>query len=139
MLGPAGVSNSNDPKRPPKTEITPKADANIAICSGPFEKALAVAAGIKSSAVINKTPTIFIDIAITLAINTIKIAFARSGLNPQQEQPRNSQLTQKGRAICKKEPKAQRNRQTKLFQFPKPWLTKYRQTKIPSDLLGPTS
>ena len=73
MLGPAGVSNSSEPKSPKHTAILPNIMAIRAICSGLLEKLLAAAAGMISKAVISITPTIFIEIAITKAIITIKI------------------------------------------------------------------
>ena len=42
---------------------------------GEEDKFLEAAAGIIKSPVINKIPTIFIEIAITLAISNVKIAF----------------------------------------------------------------
>ena len=82
MLGPAGVSHSRDPKSPEQTASTPKIHANIAICSGLIERDRAEAAGIISNAVINKIPTIFMEIAITIAIRIMNIKLARSGFNP---------------------------------------------------------
>ena len=81
ILGPAGVSNSIDASRPIQTAAQPIQVAIKAICSGEFEKALAVAAGMISKAVINKTPTIFIDTAITAAIRTMRIKLTRSGFS----------------------------------------------------------
>ena len=49
---------------------------------GEEDKFLEAAAGIIKSPVINKIPTIFIEIAITLAISNVKIALAKSGFNP---------------------------------------------------------
>ena len=82
MLGPAGVSHLSDPSRPSQTLAAPNIEAITAIISGFPENLLAVAAGIISKAVINKTPTIFIDIAITPAIKTMNKKLAKSGLNP---------------------------------------------------------
>ena len=45
MLGPAGVSNSSEPKSPKHTAILPNIMAIRAICSGLLEKLLAAAAG----------------------------------------------------------------------------------------------
>ena len=94
MLGPAGVSNSIDASRPIHTAAQPIQVAIKAICSGEFEKALAVAAGMISKAVINKTPTIFIDTAITAAIRTMRIKLTRSGFHPQQLQDHGSRSPQ---------------------------------------------
>ena len=44
MLGPAGVSNFRDPKRPDQTEAMPMNMAITAICSGDVEKRRAAAA-----------------------------------------------------------------------------------------------
>ena len=49
---------------------------------GEEDKFLEAAAGIIKSPVINKIPTIFIEIAITLAISNVKIALAKSGFRP---------------------------------------------------------
>ena len=82
MLGPAGVSHSSDPSRPSQTLPAPNTEAITAMTSGLPENRLAVAAGMISKAVINKTPTIFIEIAITPAINTMNTKLAKSGLKP---------------------------------------------------------
>ena len=76
IVGPAGVSHFKDPNKPQKIVNTPTIHAIIAICSGPFAKRRAAAAGIIKRAVTSKTPTIFKEKAITAAINNIKIIFA---------------------------------------------------------------
>ena len=53
------------------TQTAPIIDAIIAIISGVAANRLAVAAGIINRAVISKTPTIFIEMAITAATRTI--------------------------------------------------------------------
>ena len=82
MLGPAGVSHRSDPSRPIQTLAAPIIDATIAIISGLIAKRLAVAAGMIRSAVMSRTPTIFIEMAITAAIKTMKKKFALSGFKP---------------------------------------------------------
>ena len=79
ILGPAGVSHCSEPYRPPKTAMMPTMAAINAICSGPLANRRAMAAGKISMEVISKTPTIFMEIAITAAINIMKIIFACSG------------------------------------------------------------
>ena len=49
---------------------------------GVEDKFLEAEAGKIRRPVINKIPTIFIEIAITAAINIVKIEFANSGLRP---------------------------------------------------------
>ena len=82
MLGPAGVSQLSDPSRPIQTLAAPIMDATSAIISGVVAKRLAVAAGMMRSAVISRTPTIFIEIAITAAIKIMKKKLALSGFKP---------------------------------------------------------
>ena len=55
-----------------QTLAAPSIDATIAIISGLIAKRLAVAAGMIRSAVMSRTPTIFIEMAITAAIKTMK-------------------------------------------------------------------
>ena len=80
--GPDGVSHSSDPNKPPITDNTPTTEARIAICSGSNVARLAAAAGIINNAVIKRTPTILIDIAITMAINMKKTIEVLSGSIP---------------------------------------------------------
>ena len=82
ILGPAGVSHVNDPSRPIQTLPAPIIDAVSAIFSGVVAKRLADAAGIISNAVMSKTPTTFIEIAITAAIKTMKKKLALCGFKP---------------------------------------------------------
>ena len=82
MLGPAGVSHVRELFKPIITERIPIKTAKTAICSGDLEKHLAAAAGIINRAVINKTPTIFMEMAITDAISIINMTSARSGCRP---------------------------------------------------------
>ena len=82
MLGPAGVSNFRDPRRPDKIDAMPMNMTITAICSGDAEKRRAAAAGIIRRAVIRRTPTIFIETEMTPAIRTMKIVFARTGRVP---------------------------------------------------------
>ncbi len=82
ILGPEGVSHCSDPKSPPKTTKMPTMAERNAICSGPVEKRRAIAAGKISIEVISKTPTIFIEIAITTAINNIRTILDFSGFIP---------------------------------------------------------
>ena len=69
--GPAGVSDINEALMPSITASIPIAIENMAICSGVLANCLEVAAGIISSAVINKAPTIFIATATRTAINKV--------------------------------------------------------------------
>ena len=86
MLGPAGVSHWSDPSRPIQTLAAPIIEAISAIISGVVEKRLAVAAGMIRSAVMSKTPTIFIEIAITAAIKIMKKKLALSGFTPSAKE-----------------------------------------------------
>ena len=80
--GPDDVLNSNEENSPIITDNKPPIiEKNIIFC-GLSEIFLAIAAGIINIPVINSNPTIFIDIAIIAAINTVNIAFALSGFNP---------------------------------------------------------
>ena len=80
--GPEGVLNSNEENNPITTENNPPIIENITIFWGLSEIFLAIAAGIINIPVINRSPTIFIDIAIIAAIKIVKIAFALSGFRP---------------------------------------------------------
>lgn len=62
--------------------MAPISEATTAITSGVAEKRLAVAAGMISSEVMSMMPTTFIAIAITSAISSVKMSFARSGFSP---------------------------------------------------------
>ncbi len=80
MLGPAGVSNRKDDQIPSATAQQPSNAASAAICSGVRQKRRVAAEGMISSEVINNTPTTFIAIAMTTAINTIRVSCtARTG------------------------------------------------------------
>ncbi|MCY1526408.1 hypothetical protein D9M68_614260 [compost metagenome] len=57
-------------------------EARTAITSGEVEKRRAVAAGMMSSEVMSRMPTIFMAIAITSAIKSMKKSRVRSGCNP---------------------------------------------------------
>ena len=80
--GPEGVLNSNDENRPIKTDNNPPIIEKTTIFFGLSERFLAIAVGIINIPVINKTPTSFIEIAISAANRTVKIAFALSGFSP---------------------------------------------------------
>ncbi len=68
--------------KPKTTDNNPIILETIAICIGVEDKFLEAAAGIIRRPVINSIPTIFIEIAITPAIKSVKIVFANSGLSP---------------------------------------------------------
>ena len=68
--------------KPKTTDNNPIILETIAICIGVEDKFLEAAAGIIRRPVINSIPTIFIEIAITAAIKSVKIVFANSGFNP---------------------------------------------------------
>ena len=80
--GPDDVLNSNDENSPNNTDNNPPIIENNTIFCGLSDKFLAIAAGIINIPVINNSPTILIDIAITAAIRIVNIAFALSGFNP---------------------------------------------------------
>ena len=80
--GPEDVLNSNEEYSPKITANKPPIIENRTIFWGLSEIFLAIAAGIINIPVINNNPTILIEIAITAAINIVKIAFALSGFNP---------------------------------------------------------
>ena len=80
--GPEDVLNSNDEYKPNITDSNPPIIENITIFCGLSDIFLAIAAGIISIPVINNSPTILIDIAITAAIKIVNIAFALSGFKP---------------------------------------------------------
>ena len=91
ILGPEGVSHVSEPNKPTHTAITPIIAASTAIISGLGANRRAAAAGMINNDVINNIPTIFMAIAITAAINNIKIIRARSGCKPSAAA--NSELT----------------------------------------------
>ena len=80
--GPDDVLNSNEEKSPNNTDNKPPIIENNTIFWGLSDMFLAIAAGIINIPVINNSPTILIDIAITAAIRIVNIAFALSGFNP---------------------------------------------------------
>ena len=80
--GPEGVLICNDENKPIITDNKPPIIDNLTIWFGLLETFLAIAAGIINIPVINKSPTIFIDIAIIAANKTVKIAFTLSGFMP---------------------------------------------------------
>ena len=82
MDGPDAVLNSSELNKPIITDNTPPTIDKIIICRGLLLKFLAIAAGIKSKPVINKTPTILIEIAITPAKRMVKIKLDISGFIP---------------------------------------------------------
>ena len=82
IVGPVGVFHIIDVCKPVTNEKTPIIEDVIAICIGVEDKFLEADAGMIRRPVINNMPTIFIEIAITLAINKVNIAVARSGFNP---------------------------------------------------------
>ncbi|MCY1367412.1 hypothetical protein D9M69_543460 [compost metagenome] len=57
-------------------------EAMIAICSGVEANRRAVAAGIIRSDVISKIPTIFIEMAITIASSSMKMMRDKAGFKP---------------------------------------------------------
>ena len=77
MVGPDGVSNSNDPYMPMMTETTPNKHARSAIVSGERASCRAVAGAITSIEAIKRIPTILIETAITTVIKSIKITCIR--------------------------------------------------------------
>ena len=74
--GPEGVLISKDENKPIITDNKPPIIDNLTICVGLLETFLAIAAGIINIPVINRRPTILIDIAtvsythLTLPTNT---------------------------------------------------------------------
>ena len=82
IVGPVEVFQIIEEYKPKITDITPTILAIIAIWMGVVDKFLEIDAGMIKSPVINKIPTILIEMAITAAINKVKIAFANSGLSP---------------------------------------------------------
>ena len=82
IVGPVGVFHIIDVCKPVTNEKTPIIEDVIAICIGVEDKFLEADAGMIRRPVINNIPTIFIEIAITLAINKVNIAVARSGFSP---------------------------------------------------------
>ncbi len=80
--GPDDVLNSNEEYNPKITDNKPPITENITIFWGLSEMFLAIAAGMINIPVISNNPTILIEIAITAAINIVKIALALSGFNP---------------------------------------------------------
>ena len=80
--GPDYVLNSNEEYKPKITDNKPPITENITIFWGLSEMFLAIAAGMINIPVISNNPTILIEIAITAAINIVKIALALSGFNP---------------------------------------------------------
>ena len=69
IVGPVGEFQIIEDCKPRTTHVTPITEEMIAIWIGVEDKFLEAEAGIISNPVINKIPTIFIDIAMTLAIN----------------------------------------------------------------------
>ena len=82
IVGPVGVFQIIEVWIPRTTEATPIIEDMIAIWIGVEDKFLEADAGMIRRPVINNIPTIFIDIAMTLAISKVKIALAKSGFNP---------------------------------------------------------
>lgn len=82
IVGPVEVFQVNEEYKPKIIDMTPTMLAIIAICMGLEDKFLEAEAGIIRSPVINKIPTIFIEIAITAAISKVKIALANSDFIP---------------------------------------------------------
>ena len=82
IVGPVGVFQIIEVWIPRTTEATPIIEDMIAIWIGVEDKFLEADAGMIRRPVINNIPTIFIDIAMTLAISKVNIALARSGFNP---------------------------------------------------------
>ncbi len=82
MVGPEAVLNSKELNKPSTTDATPPRIDKNTIGVGLLVKFLAKAGGIKSNPVINKTPIIFIEIAITPAKSKVKIIFDLSGFMP---------------------------------------------------------
>ena len=80
--GPEGVLISKDENKPIITDNKPPTIDNLTICVGLLETFLAIAAGIINIPVINRRPTILIDIAIIAANKTVKIALTLSGFMP---------------------------------------------------------
>ncbi len=80
--GPEEVLSSKDVNNPRTTEAIPAKMAIIIICLGLLLRLRAMAAGIKSSPVINRAPIIFMDNAITAANKRVKIKLEISGLIP---------------------------------------------------------
>ena len=82
ILGPDGVSQVSELSSPAMTESTPMTEATISIWAGLVANRREAAAGIIKSEVINRTPTIFIEIAITAAISIMNISSVRLGSRP---------------------------------------------------------
>ena len=82
IVGPEGEFQIIEDCKPRKTHATPIIEEIIAIWMGVEDKFREAAAGIISRPVISKIPTILIEMAITLAIKTVKIALAKSGFRP---------------------------------------------------------
>src|SRR5690606_2339377 len=82
MLGPEGVSQRNEPNRPAITAAAPARAAMTAILSGVPANRRAVAAGMMRSAVMSRTPTIFMAMAIIEASSKRKTSSARPVLIP---------------------------------------------------------
>lgn len=80
--GPNGVSKNIDIIIPPVTDIHPINIEINTILSGEFAYRLAVAEGIISIDVINKAPTIFMEILITNDIKITKINLIRLTFTP---------------------------------------------------------
>ena len=71
IVGPDGVSKTNEKYIPSPTDVTPKNDAIMAIPSGDLANCRAVAAGIIKSEEIKRMPTERIDTATTNVIKNI--------------------------------------------------------------------
>ena len=80
--GPEGVLNCNEENKPMITDNNPPHIEKITIFLGVSDMLRAIAVGIINIPVINKSPKIFIEIAIIAAIKIVNIAFALSGFNP---------------------------------------------------------
>ena len=82
MVGPEAELISREQNKPIITDKIPTIIDKITIARGLLLKFLAVAGGIRSNPVINKTPIIFIEIAITPAKSNVNIIFDLSGFIP---------------------------------------------------------
>ena len=80
--GPEGVLNSKEENNPINTDNSPPRIEYTTIFLGVSDRFLAIAVGIINIPVINKSPTIFMEIAIIPAIKIVNIAFALSGFKP---------------------------------------------------------
>ena len=83
IVGPVEVFHIIEVCRPITTEQTPITEEIIAICIGVEDKFLEAAAGMIRRPVINNIPTIFIDIAMTLAISKVNICLLYTSPSPR--------------------------------------------------------